>query len=249
MGKIMNIINKLTGADKTSAQLYQEDMEKRQKRFDKILKEKEIRQKMQDECAAVLDECQTTFSNCINVERARAKKKRIDGFAAATEESRIRDAAIGIMIVKEARYKLQSISSESDLNAAMNRLGMALRQIRRLDNSSTCISANTERILENWCPGIVEESSDLSATTLSVPAEVRDQIDDTVISYLLDGHNYENALKMRSFTKPAEKKAAPAAAAQPSSTSAIVDELVKKAYGTSNPAEEPEDISRFKDMI
>lgn len=248
MGIIENIKNKITGADKTPKQRYDEDIAKRQKRFDKILKEKAARQKMQGECAAVLDECRTAFSSCINTERARSRKKRIDGYDTSTEEARIREAAIGILIVDEAKYKLQAVSSESDLNMAMNRLGMALRQLRRMDNSSTAVSASTERILEDWCPGLVAESGDLTLTKLEVPAEMRSRIDDDFVSDLVTGNDYATAMKMRSYRKPAAQRATAQAAPQVSSASSMVDDIMRKAYG-SGEKEQPEDISDFKYQV
>lgn len=248
MGFIDKVKNKITGADKTSKERYDDNIAKRQKRFDKILKEKASRQKMQGECAAVLDECRTAFSSCINTERARSRKKRIDGYDTSTEEARIREAAVGILIVDEAKYKLQAISSESDLNMAMNRLGMALRQLRRMDNTSTAVSASTERILEDWCPGLVAESGDLTMTKLEVPAEMRSRIDDDFVSDLVAGSDYATALKMRSFRKSAPQKTAAQPAPQVSSTNAMVDDLLRKAYGTAG-NEQPEDISDFKNQV
>ena len=248
MGFIDKVKNKITGADKTSKERYDDNIAKRQKRFDKILKEKASRQKMQGECAAVLDECRTAFSSCINTERARSRKKRIDGYDTSTEEARIREAAVGILIVDEAKYKLQAISSESDLNMAMNRLGMALRQLRRMDNTSTADSPSTERILEDWCPGLVAESSDLTLTKLEVPAEMRSRIDDDFVSDLVAGSDYATALKMRSYRKSAPQKTAAQPAPQVSSTNAMVDDLLRKAYGTAG-NEQPEDISDFKNQV
>lgn len=248
MGFIDNIKNKLTGADKTSKERYDENIAKRQKRFDKILKEKAARQKMQGECAAVLDECRTAFSSCINTERARSRKKRMDGYDTSTEEARIREAAVGILIVDEAKYKLQSISSESDLNMAMNRLGMALRQLRRMDNSSTAVSASTERILEDWCPGLVAESGDLTLTKLEVPAEMRSRIDDDFVSDLVAGNDYVTVMKMRSYLNSSTRKAAAQPAPQSTGTNAMVDDLLRKAYGTAG-SEQPEDISDFKYQV
>lgn len=256
MGKLKNFVNKITGADRTTAQVYEDNMAKRQKVFDKILKEKSALQKMQGECAAVLDACAETFATCINVERARAKHKSEDGFDTSTEHSRIREAAVGILIAREAKYKLDAITSESDLNMAMNRLGMALRQLHRMDNSSVAVSAFNEKILEQWCPGVVSEVSDLTSTKLEVPAEMRAQINDNFVSFLVDGYNYDYAKKMAAYTSPAPEKKVekPQPVAQPvvqtsSVSTDTVNELLARAYGASGTKEEPEDLSRFTKEI
>ena len=248
------LMNKITGADKTPKERYNDDINKRQKRFDKIMKEKETRQKMQGECAAVLDECRTAFSSCINTERARSRKKRIDGYDTSTEEARIREAAVGILIVDEAKYKLQAISSESDLNMAMNRLGMALRQLHRMDNSSTAVSPSTERILEDWCPGLMGESGDLTFTQLEVPPEMRGRINEAFVNSLLAGNNYDTTQKMLSYqnkTAPQDSVAQPVSqpVSQAKSTDSIVEDLLDRARGASNSGEVPEDISRFRKYI
>lgn len=248
------LMNKITGADKTPKERYNDDINKRQKRFDKILKEKETRQKMQGECAAVLNECRTAFSRCINTERARSNRKRAEGYDTSVEEARIREAAVGIMIVDEAKYKLQAISSESDLNMAMNRLGMALRQLHRMDNSSTAVSPSTERILEDWCPGLMGESGDLTFTQLEVPPEMRGRINEAFVNSLLAGNNYDTTQKMLSYqnkTAPQDSVAQPVSqpVSQAKSTDSIVEDLLDRARGASNSGEVPEDISRFRKYI
>ena len=113
---------------------------------------KETRQRKIEDCAAILRDCRFTFNRTIGVENALAGEMQRKGFPTTKQHDRVRDAAIGILVVDHALYELQSINSEADLNSAMNKMGMALRQLRRIDNSSAAVSSSTEKIIRQWYP-------------------------------------------------------------------------------------------------
>ena len=97
-----------------------------------------------------------------------------------------------------ALLELQSINSESDLNSAMNKMGMALRQLRHVDNKTAAISTSTERIVEKWYPGAFTQQTqpeDAAAMpVMEVPEEMRAKINDTFVQNLMNGDSYEMAM-------------------------------------------------------
>lgn len=255
LDNIKKSLDKLTGGSKSTRQKYEDQMAKRQKKIDAMMKSEADRLKMQGECAAVLDECRLSFKRTINTERARADQMRQQGYETTSEEARIRECAIGILVVEEAKYKLDSIASESSMNMAMNRLGMALRQVRRLDNSATAISPSTERIMNDWCPGILEEAADMSVTQLEIPDAMRQRIDAAFVADLMNGDDYIVCMKKAQWrakapvAAPQEKQAT----AQPEgpTNEELVNEILKKAREANGSTESADltDISSLKNQI
>lgn len=174
------------------------EAEKAHKATEKRLAAKEKRQKQIEECAAVLRDCRATFQKSIIVENALAAETRRKGYDPYKQRGRIREAAIGILVTDLALLELQSINSESDLNSAMNKMGMALRQLRHVDNKTAAISTSTERIVEKWYPGAFTQQAqpeDAAAMpVMEVPEEMRAKINDTFVQNLMNGDSYEMAM-------------------------------------------------------
>lgn len=156
----------------------------------------EQRQIKISECYAVLQECYNTFEKTIILENSRVLELRSQGFGFNEYRSRIREAAIGMLVAKEAMIKMRQISTDEEMVKAMNQMGMALKQVQRLDSSSKAISESTKRTLKKWYPYPLEESpsADSVYAQLSVPQEIRDRIDEKFISDLMQGIGFEACL-------------------------------------------------------
>lgn len=156
---------------------------------------KEARQRKIEDCAAILQDCRFTFNKTIVVENALAGEMHRKGYPTTKQHDRVRDAAIGILVVDHALYELQSINSEADLNSAMNKMGMALRQLRRIDNSSSAVSSSTEKIIRQWYPeGLSSEAfaQDIESPTLpQIPDDVASVIDESFVQGLMMGDSFE----------------------------------------------------------
>lgn len=205
------------------------DAAKIQKATERRLDAKEKRQIQIEECGAVLRDCRSTFQQTILVENALAADMRRKGYDTSKQSKRVREAAIGILVVDQALFELQSINSEADLNSAMNKMGMALRQLKRVDNSTAAISNSTERIVEKWYPGAMSQlanASDADAVpSMEVPESERSKIDDTFIENLMRGDSYEMAMFKHNLAP-----AAPAAADHPVRTSR--DDILEQVRAT-----------------
>ena len=108
---------------------------------------KESRQRKIEDCIAVLQDCRFTFNKTIAVENSLAAEMRSKGYLTNKQHDRVRDCAIGILVVDQALYEIKSINTEDDMNSAFNKMGMALRQLRRIDNSSAAVSTSARSAL------------------------------------------------------------------------------------------------------
>ena len=162
---------------------------------------KEARQRKIDDCAIILNDCRFTFTKTIAVENALAAEMRLKGYPTTKQHARVQDSAIGILIVDQALYELKSINSEADMNSAMNKMGMALRQLRRLDNSSAAVSNSTEKIIRQWYPaGLSSEefAKDLEDPTLpEISEDVHSIIDETFVQNMMMGDSFELCMLKR----------------------------------------------------
>ena len=162
---------------------------------------KEARQRRIEDCANVLRDCRFTFNKTIAVENARAAEMRMKGYPITKQHARVQDSAIGILIVDQALYELKSINSEADMNSAMNKMGMALRQLRRIDNSSAAVSGSTEKIIRQWYPaGLSSEefAKDLEDPTLpEISEDVHSIIDETFVQNMMMGDSFELCMLKR----------------------------------------------------
>ena len=162
---------------------------------------KEARQRRIEDCANVLRDCRFTFTKTIAVENALAAEMRLKGYPTTKQHARVQDSAIGILIVDQALYELKSINSEADMNSAMNKMGMALRQLRRIDNSSAAVSGSTEKIIRQWYPaGLSSEefAKDLEDPTLpEISEDVHSIIDETFVQNMMMGDSFELCMLKR----------------------------------------------------
>ena len=176
-------------------------VEKAYKKEKRTLDAKASRQRKIEDCAAVLRDCRFTFNKTINVENSLAAEMRRKGYPTTKQHARVKDAAVGILIVDQALYELKSINTETDLNSALNKMGMALRQLRRIDNSSTAVSGSTEKIIRQWYPtGLSSEeiAKDLEDPTLpEVPLDITSIVDETFVQNMMLGDSFELCMLKR----------------------------------------------------
>ena len=161
---------------------------------------KEARQRKIDDCAIILNDCRFTFNQIISVENSLAAEMRRKGLPNTKQYARVRDCAVGILIVDQALYELKSIHTEDDLNGAMNKMGMALRQLRRLDNSSAAVSNSTEKIIRQWYPEglFTNKEEDPEGPALpEVSEELTGIINEDFIQNMMAGHSFERCMMMR----------------------------------------------------
>lgn len=174
------------------------DAHKDHQNTEKRMEAKRKRQLQIEECSAVLQDCRATFQKTILVENALAGEMQRKGYNTSKQRTRVREAAVGILVVDQALFELQSINSEAELNSAMNMMGMALRQLKRVDNSTAAISHSTERIVEKWCPGALREETDPNGgeivNAMEVPESERAKIDEIFVENLMHGDSYEMAM-------------------------------------------------------
>ena len=190
--------------DETPEEKLRRELEKAQKEKDKKNDKLMQRQKKTAECYAVLAECYRTFEKTIVLENSRVYELQSMGFDSNDQRARVREAAIGMLVAKEAMIKMERISTDEELNSAMNKMGMALKQVQRLDDSSSAISESTRRTLRKWYPYPLEENEadkEMNAK-LEIPEESRDRIDDSFITKLMNGVGFEACLLESRYKKP-----------------------------------------------
>ena len=196
--KLKNLMKKTPEAPGDS---FLNAVEKAYKKEKRTLDAKASRQRKIEDCAAVLRDCRFTFNKTINVENSLASEMRRKGYPTTKQHARVKDAAVGILIVDQALYELKSINTETDLNSALNKMGMALRQLRRIDNSSTAVSGSTEKIIRQWYPtGLSSEeiAKDLEDPTLpEVPLDISSIVDESFVQNMMQGDSFELCMLKR----------------------------------------------------
>lgn len=218
--KLIDNIKKKFSKEQAPGDDFLAAVDKSHKTTEKRLSAKEKRQRQIEDCGAVLRDCRATFEKSIIVENALAGDMRLKGYDTTKQRSRVREAAIGILVVDQALFELQSINSESELNSAMNKMGMALKQMRRVNNNTAAVSKSTQKLIEQWYPGALSEDiedEDAVLPGMEVPEEMRSKIDEHFVENLMLGDSYEIAMFKHNLTPP------PTAAAGRSSTSEILD--------------------------
>jgi hypothetical protein len=193
---------------------YQSAVDAEYKRMEKLRAKRNNRQEHIVECITTMRDCRTSFNQAIMTERDLAKRKQRSALPIDRERIRIREAAIGILTVDMALFDLESVRSEADLNAAMNQMGKALKQLIRLDNATPNISNSSRKFIELFYPGFrgvvaetenytyVKKAKDKSAhgeavdiaSMYEIPEEIRNRIDSTFVENLLQGDSYEMAM-------------------------------------------------------
>ena len=213
----MGIMDKIKGTfkkDLTPEEQYRRDVEAADRRQQAAVKDVNKRREQIANCRMVMHDCERTFNITIDTERDIATKKRRIGSPVERERERVRMAAIGLLVTDMALLELDSISSEADMNSAMNQMGKALKQLVRLDNRIAGISESSRKFIDMFYPGIrgmIEETENYTsskrvreiremgeakdiATMYEIPAEVRDRIDDTFVDNLMSGDSYKMAM-------------------------------------------------------
>lgn len=165
-------------------------------KIEKDNRKKYSREEKISDCRVVLDDCYNFFRNTIIIENARNREIRRKGLFDNSHRDRVREAAIGMLVIEQARLELDNIRTDGDLNRAINQMGMALKQINRLDNTSEAVSTSTTKVLKKWYPYPLEENAGDKSyySQLVVPNDIRDRIDDEFIDGLLNGDSFEICL-------------------------------------------------------
>lgn len=122
-----NIIGKLFGG------------ESEEKKNERILKANDLKDKAaiyvqnkRDACDVKLQKCDEEFRNVIESEKELIRKRKIYGQPTEESYERVRQAAIGRIVVRSARAELQQKANEDRLNRALNGLGISIRQLYHL---------------------------------------------------------------------------------------------------------------------
>ena len=161
------------------------------KETSKRLAEKEHFQEKAINIGVILEECRFKFKQSILLASTQATEATLKGIQPVMQREIVREAAIGLLVVDRAEYELKSIRSENELSTAMNSLGMALRQLRRLGNTSSNISRSSERIIEQIFPGALNAEASGSYTdviaSMEVPAEIRSRVNEGFVDDLMNG--------------------------------------------------------------
>ena len=225
MGVFDNLKKMFGTKEQTLSESFNAAVEAEYRRMEKIREKRGSRQNHVNECIALMKDCRTKFTQVIAEERKIAMKKNHNGIPDSRERTRIREAAIGILTVDMALFDLESISSEAELNAAMNQMGKALWQMIRLDQTNGGISASSRSFIDLFYPsfkGMVEEQETytLSKKTketvqrdeaidimsmYEIPKDIRDRIDDTFVENLMQGDGYAMAM-YKARNNPVTKK-------------------------------------------
>ena len=152
MGVFDNLKKMFGTKEQTLSESFDAAVQAEYQRMEKIREKRGTRQNHVNECISVMKDCRTKFTQVIAEERKIAMKKSYNGIPDSRERTRIREAAIGILTVDMALFDLESISSEAELNAAMNQMGKALWQMIRLDQTNGGISASSRSFIDLFYP-------------------------------------------------------------------------------------------------
>lgn len=182
------------GGDKISRE--KKALEKKFAKNDKRRANALQRTKQIDSCFAALTECERSFKKTILSERARAEEMQMKGYPIEEERARVREAAIGLLVADRAKYDLRGTPSEQSFNSAVNQLGMALKQLRKLDKSTSAVSSSVKKELQSWYPYPLEENSadQDPLAQMKLPQEMVQRIDKNFISNLMAGDSFETCM-------------------------------------------------------
>ena len=118
--------------DKLNAVKAKLDNIKRDRRFKKANKERALEAALSYEvvkCAGDLGACQKEFFYTIQEQALFIRRGRAEEYNTSIQETQLRDAAIGYLLVKDALFALQSISSYDSVNNAYSLLDAATQKI------------------------------------------------------------------------------------------------------------------------
>lgn len=178
-----------------------------QKELDKIFAgmqkgqdERVARQMKINTCEVQLKSCDRVFTDVIHDECSTARELEESGFEADTQRARIRQAAMGRLVVKRTLIELQSVATEQQLNKAINNLGVAIRQMHRVTNYSTQgVSRRNRKAVTNMLP--TEEDAAvfdiIDDENFPIPPEVADKVNESFVNNLMDGMTFEECMKFK----------------------------------------------------
>ena len=106
--------------------------EKMLKQYEKKMKASIIAQLKPMECDMKLQKCDEEFREVIEREKTLLRQRELYNQSTAECRNRIRQAAIGRVVVRSARAELQQAANEDRLNRAWNALGVSVRQLYKL---------------------------------------------------------------------------------------------------------------------
>lgn len=159
-------------------------------------------------CYTQLKSCDRVFVEAIEDECVVAAELEGQGFVAEPQRSRIKQAAMGRIVVKRALIELKSVSTEQSLNKAINLLGASIRQMHRISNYSTeGISGRNRKAIQNMLP----DSEDGNVFALveddkyPIPTEIADKVNDNFVQNLINGMDFEECMRAGAkagFTSP-----------------------------------------------
>lgn len=189
MSFLDNILDIFFGDKKTK------EAKKQQKAYNKqnrIFEKKVDRAVRITDCYAALAECEKRFNTMIQTETAMAKQMQSHGYSDEKQRENIRQAAIGLLVVDRAKLELSSVSTEEDFNSALNKLGQALSQIRRLDNTNPTVSNGVRKSLEQWYSMPLEgsEADKDPLANYMIPPETAQRINRTFVDNLMAGNSF-----------------------------------------------------------
>lgn len=167
---------------KTPEQIYAEGVLK-------DIRHLENRTKMLAEMSGQLGMCERSFENIIRVSRLNAIKRRAAHLSDAGEKERIRDAAIGLLAVQEARFDLSSITTSQDLERSMKRLSSILRQMYRMDHYISVTSGDLKKSRGMEFDNTVEP--DLFTDRAKM-------VDNRIVERLIQGESIQDCLRSTS---------------------------------------------------
>lgn len=200
-------IKKKLKKEETIEEKIEREIKEQHKKMEKKSKERLSREEKIMNCRAVLEECYKFFQNTIIIENSRNAELMSAGLFDNDHRNRIREAAIGMLIAKQAIIKLERINTDGELNSTINQMGMALKQIQRLDDSTSAISYSTRNILKKWYnyPIGENEADKEFYEKITIPQDIRDRIDNDFIMGLIEGDSFDTCLR-RSVNKNTNSK-------------------------------------------
>lgn len=204
---------------KTPEQIYAEKVARE-------IKQLGDRTKVMVEMSSQLGMCERKFENIIQNSRINAIKRRAAHLSDAGEKERIRDAAIGLLAVQEARFDLSSITTSQDLERSMKRLSSILRQMYRMDHYVSVTS------------GDLKKSRGMAFNSTETPDLFTDRakmVDERIVECLIQGESIQDCLRSTS------SHVAPTASAADDSGQPLPD---FEDQDTGKPSEEDIDLMR-----
>lgn len=194
--EFMEILDNVLGLfmDKRTIEKNKEQRENR--KHTKIAEENVDRQVKINECTAALERCERCFERTIIFERQNAKDMRNRGYSDQKQREIVRQAAIGLMVVDRAKLELRSVATEESFNSAVNMLGQALGQIRRLDKTNPVVSEGMVKLLQSWS-SVSWRESDAAKDPLAnfmIPPETAERINPSFVDGLMAGKSFYDCM-------------------------------------------------------